>query len=35
MSTEELEELCNEARPELSRPTTGEFRAFGGEESRA
>jgi hypothetical protein len=31
MSTEELEELCNEARPELSRPATGEYRAFEGE----
>ena len=28
LSSEELEELCRKARPELTRPITGEFRAF-------
>lgn len=28
MSPEELEELCGQARPELSRPVSGEFRAI-------
>lgn len=34
MSADELEELCGQARPELSRPVSGEFRALENEGTR-
>ena len=35
MSGDELEELCTQARAELSRPVTGEYRAIEGPSARS